>query len=684
MTQQSPYPWIRPPAVPLITHDPYFSIWSMKNKLTGGWSRHWTDEPQAMLGIAILDGQPYRFMGRESDMVDVPNMEQISLAVWPLRTVYTFQAPGLLLTLTFTSPLLPDDLDLVGRPVSYLTFDVQSTDGLPHKVQLFFSITGAVAAENHQSEVVWSRHRMGNLGVLSSSAADQRLLNRSGDDLRIEWGRLLLAAPLADADLWTGYMYDGLAAVLQTGSLPEADDIRMPRSASDEHPHLVCLMPVLLADSEPVSRVVMLAYDEQFSIEYLYRKLRPYWRRGGMEIGGLLRKAWEDYPSLVAACRKFDHEVMAMLTEAGGEHYAVLCALAYRQTMAAHKLVYDHDGTPMLFSKENFSNGCAATVDVTYPSSPFFLLFNPMLLRAMLNPVMQYVVSGRWRFPFAPHDVGRYPLANGQVYGGGERREENQMPVEESGNMLIMLAALTRVEKNTTYIQQYWPVINQWAEYLRLKGLDPENQLCTDDFTGYLAHNTNLSLKAIIALACFAEMAGQIGEQDTAQLYRGIAESMAQEWMTHADDGDHYRLAFNKPGTWSQKYNLVWDRLLGLNLFPPEVARKEVSFYLARQNRYGLPLDNRESYTKLDWIAWSATLAEIPADFLAMVLPLYHWAGETTDRVPLTDWYDTLDGQQEGFRARSVVGGLYIKALSNAMTSAGRPASPSSIQLDQQ
>jgi hypothetical protein len=419
----------------------------------------------------------------------------------------------------------------------------------------------------------------------------------------------------AEADLWTGYRYDALDAVLETGALPEEDDIRMPRAASDEHPHLVSLFPMGAVGRQPVSRAVMLAYDEQFSMEFLHRKLRPYWRKNGMEIGDLLRQAWEDYPRLMAACRDFDQELMAQLTRAGGEHYAVLCALAYRQTVAAHKLVYDHDGTPMLFSKENFSNGCAATVDVTYPSSPFFLLFNPELLRAMLNPVMQYVVSGRWRFPFAPHDVGRYPLANGQVYGGGERREENQMPVEESGNMLIMLAALTRLEGNTEYIQRYWPVIKQWADYLHLKGMDPENQLCTDDFAGYLAHNTNLSLKAIIALAAFAEMAGQMGEQDTARDFRSIAEVMVEEWINRADDGDHYRLAFDRPGTWSQKYNLVWDRLLGLNLFPAEVAQKEVAFYLTRQNRYGVPLDNRKTYTKLDWIVWSASLAERPEDF---------------------------------------------------------------------
>jgi hypothetical protein len=140
---------------------------------------------------------------------------------------------------------------------------------------------------------------------------------------------------------------------------------------------------------------------------------------------------------------------------------------------------------------------------------------------------------------------------------------------------------------------------------------------------------------------------------------------MADRWARMADDGDHYRLAFDKPGTWSQKYNLVWDRLLGLNLFPAQVARRELAFYLRKQNAYGLPLDNREAYTKLDWIVWTATLAESDEDFKTLVAPVYRFVNESPSRVPLTDWYGTVSGKQVGFQARSVVGGVYVKMLAD-------------------
>jgi len=215
------------------------------------------------------------------------------------------------------------------------------------------------------------------------------------------------------------------------------------------------------------------------------------------------------------------------------------------------------------------------------------------------------------------------------------------------------------------FAREYWPQFTKWAEYLREKGLDPANQLSTDDFAGHLAHNANLSIKAIEGLAAYAEMARGVGKPDVAAEYQRLAKDMANRWEPMAKDGDHYNLAFDSPGTWSQKYNLVWDRILDFNLFPAKIRQTEIAFYLKHLNRFGLPLDNRKDYTKLDWSIWTATLADNPADWNAIVEPIGHWVNEGPSRVPLTDWYDTKTGAEVGFQARSVVGGIYIKALSD-------------------
>jgi len=155
------------------------------------------------------------------------------------------------------------------------------------------------------------------------------------------------------------------------------------------------------------------------------------------------------------------------------------------------------------------------------------------------------------------------------------------------------------------------------------------------------------------------------GDTAAAREYRALAERFAARWTQDANDGDHFRLAFDLPGTWSQKYNLVWDRVLGLNLFPPSVARKEMAFYLRVQGEYGLALDNRRLYTKLDWITWTATLTGSRTDFEALVAPLFEFLNTTPNRVPMSDWYWTHDATKTGFQARSVVGGVFLRLLYN-------------------
>ncbi|GAB4465260.1 MAG: hypothetical protein OHK0029_35770 [Armatimonadaceae bacterium] len=656
----------RPPAVPLITHDPYFSVWSFHDRLTDDWTRHWTGSVMALIGMARIDGKPFRWSGTHQAN-RIPAMEQKNLTVTPTRSIYTFEASGVRLTVTFLSPLLPYNLDRVSEPITYLTLEAASIDGRPHDVRLYADVTGEWVVNSAGQEVVWNRYQLGKMDALRIGTYEQPVLEKVGDNLRIDWGYLYFAG-VREGKMQSALGTDTVVRTrfIESGELPESDDLRMPRRANDNWPVLGISFDLGRVERNPVSRRLMLAYDDLFALEYFHRPVRAYWKRTGKDIGTLLESAEKEQATLEQECRAFDDELTADLTRVGGEGFAQLTALSYRQCFAAHKLAVDADGQPLYMSKENFSNGCIDTVDVTYPSAPFFLLFNPELLKAQLTPIIAYANSPRWKFPFAPHDLGTYPKANGQVYGGGEQSEENQMPVEECGNMLLLVAALTKAEGNADYAREWWNTLTQWADYLMGKGLDPENQLCTDDFAGHLAHNANLPLKAILAIGGWAMVCEMAGKKDEARRYRDSAAKMAQDWQKMANDGMHYRLAFDRPGTWSQKYNLVWDEILQLNLFPQEVGHMEMVAYRNRLKPYGLPLDNRATYTKLDWCVWTATLSQDRSDFDAVVAPLVKWMNETPTRVPLTDWYDTVSGKMVGFQARSVVGGVYIPLLYNA------------------
>jgi hypothetical protein len=374
----------------------------------------------------------------------------------------------------------------------------------------------------------------------------------------------------------------------------------------------------------------------------------------------MLRAAEAEHAALLARCDRFDADLLKEAAAIGGDSYARLCALVWRQTMAANKLVAAPDGRPLFFSKECFSNGCIGTVDVTYPSSPFFLRWNPRLLEAQLEPICAFARRPEWKFPFAPHDVGTYPKANGQVYGGGQL--EGQMPVEESGNLLIMAAGLSLAGRRE-FVNNNWDLFTKWAEYLAEHGLDPVNQLCTADMFGHMAHNADLALKAIIGLGGYAQLCAALDHPAEADKYAALARDFAARWQRMAADEGHTRLAYDRPGTWGMKHNLIWDRILGLHLFPDAVGDAEVAWYKKVQGPFGLPCDNRTDTCLIDWAVWCAALARDRGDFEALVGPLCRYAGETPSRVPLSDWFVTTDGRQRGFQARSVVGGVHLPLL---------------------
>jgi hypothetical protein len=620
------------PAYPLITHDTYFSVWSFNDELSADSTRHWTGKPQPMLGIIRVDGKAYRFLGENGAADTTTTATQQWVSVAATQTRYQFACGGIDLSLSFTSPLLLSDLSLMSRPVTYVSFRLRSNDGAAHSAQIEFDVAGALASNTPDQPLKITIGRTNQLSYGKAGTKEQPMLKKKGDDLRIDWGYLYVAAPIEKG--------------LHQKQLPN---------------YISTSWPAVTVSEDPVEKLALVAYDELYSVEYFHQRLQPWWRSHPEDgtkpsMPALLNKAYHDYDRVLSRCDTFNKMLYGNALDAGGDHYAQLCVAAYRQSIAAHALVTGPQGEILFLSKENFSNGSINTVDVTYPSAPLYLLYNPKLLEGMLNGNFYYSESGRWNKPFAAHDLGTYPLANGQTYG-------EDMPVEECGNMLLCTAGIVRAEGNAEYAKRHWKTLSTWAHYLEQAGFDPVNQLCTDDFAGHLARNANLSVKAIVALGAYGWMAGQVGEKDTAAKYETLAKGLAVKWMTMADAGDHYALTFDKKDTWSQKYNLVWDKLLNLGLFPQEVYQKEIAWYLKKQNAFGLPLDSRATYTKSDWVLWTATLTSKQEDFEALTDPIFKFVTETPDRVPLSDWHQTTDGRKVGFQARSVVGGYFIRLL---------------------
>lgn len=640
----------RPTAIPLLTSDPFFSVWSFSDNLAADHTRHWTGRRQSMCGILTVDGKPFRFMGLaepfESWFAEGEALRQTSVTVNPTSTVYTFAHPACDLTVTFVSPLLCNRPEVLSRPVSYVFYEIVPVEE-GHTFSVYMDASCDLCGDERGQRFV---HHAEN-GHAWIGENEQHVLSGSGDDVRIDWGYLHLVHPNAAVST---------VSCRRAWFLKRVSTKMKDRIARETEAELLPFrsMPLVSAESDRLEDVFVFAYDDVHSVEYFGKPADAYCMSVYGSFDAMLKVAVAEADSLRAACEKFDRELIARM-EKISPAYAEIGALAYRQAVAAHKLV-SADGKLLFLSKENFSNGCMATLDVTYPSVPLFLCLNPELVKGMMRPLFAYARTPEWKLPYAPHDCGQYPLCNGQVYGVKEHviDEEHQMPVEECGNAILTVAATVRADGDRTFAEENRDLLAKWADYLVEYGYNPGNQLCTDDFAGHLAHNCNLSLKAITALGAYGQLFGE-------KKYSDAAKEMAAKWVQDARraDGTGYRLTFGGADTWSLKYNIVWDRLLGLGLFDESVGREEQQVYLQNMHRYGVPLDSRADYTKLDWLAWTTVMTDDKTYRDRLYRAIRRMICESVDRIPLTDWYDARDGRCVGFRARSVVGGFYINLL---------------------
>ncbi len=643
------------PAVPLLLQDPYFSIWSFADTLYDDSTRHWTGARNSMVGMVKYDNKVYRFMGKLSDSsrfyyCEPDVIPQKSMEIKPTKTKYIFENNEFTLEINFITPLIADDLLLFSRPVSYITYKITPKKGKAESC-IYFDIACEACIDDLSQSVKLERSENG----IYCGNTKQNILGKSGDDVRIDWGYLHLLEK-------GGYFgkalqcRDAFARCRDVEFLTEGEEYKI----NEEN-------PVMAVVKKGNKGIIAIAYDDVKSIEYFGKHCDAYYKSNGDTFNDICKKAIADFDEIKAKCEKFDEELIKKAQNIN-EEYAKIVSLVYRQTIAAHKLCFDDDG--MLFiSKECYSNGCAATLDVTYPSIPLILAVNPELVGAMLRPIFDYAKKNEWKFDFAPHDVGCYPKVNGQVYGlneeTGELQEDMQMPVEECGNALICTYALCRAQNDFSIAEANRKLLEKWGSYLSEYGFDPGEQLCTDDFGGHLNHNCNLSVKAIVGIyAC-----GELFKNDE---MKQKAREYALLWCEKAKAGEKFKMAFDADDTWSIKYNMVWDKIFGFGLFPDEVYEYEIKCYESKMTKYGIPLDYRGDIGKLDWIMWAACMSDDENFKNKVIHSVFTMINETKQRVPLTDYYNVRNGEQvvwafyrspAGFSNRSVVGGLGILLL---------------------
>ena len=557
---------IRPPATPLIVRSPYVSTWQPADALPGTWPALWAGRPKAITGIARVDGHPYVFLGdprdpHSGDQPVAPPMTQAALSVTPTQSRYLLEGGGVALSLNFLSPVEPGDLRRLSVPLGYVFASARSMDGRPHTVSLYFDITGQWAHGDDAAPITWERRSVpGGAQPLTAFAVTPAAPKVLGEAHEYPmWGTAVWAT--ADRPgLTTRVGEDSVvrAAALADGRLDNSVDADQPRAINVRPPVFAfnfALGQVGKAETKPL--VLALGDVRDPAVSYLGTPVPPLWKSYWADWPPMLSAFLDDADAARTRADRMDRRVTSDATRAGGAKYAALCTLALRQAFGATEMV-GTQAKPWMFMKEISSDGNISTIDVIYPAFPVFLYADPRLLRMQLDPLFDYAESGKWPQPFAEHDIGAsYPNANGHNDGGGEN-----MPVEESANMLIMAAAYLRYAPRaeaSQYARLHYRVLKQWADYLLTvpagstssNALDPQFQNQTDDFTGPIAHSVNLALKGILSVGAMGQIAGYAGNDADAARYGASARAMIAQWAQRAQSktGPHLTMQYIEADT---------------------------------------------------------------------------------------------------------------------------------------
>ena len=641
------------PAYPLFVKDPFFSYWANGDDLTDCDTILWTGAPKRICGKVQANGREFRFLGRDS----APALRQTSRTVTAFTTDYTFENELFSLFVSFVSPLPPGDLDTLSCPVCYLDYELTPKTTLSDwKISL--EIGENVCYNGNESKPC----RAGVLRKSGYEAAyiglrNQAVLSHSSDLVGADWGVYYLAGECCDVCEQDG-------------------------------------QKVIRAENTAQSGCILIAFDDIASVYYYGQVLRGYYFRGGdKNICDAIEETYRRRNDINAKLREFDKKLKADADKID-ENYYFLCVASLRQSIAAHKLVADAKGRVLFLSKECNSDGCVATVDVTYPSASLYLLYNTELVKGMMRPIFDFARMDVWKYDFAPHDAGMYPYVTGQLYAaqnGNDKdnkdiyvdfaqkevlpfyylmsaetcvyTDERQMQIEESANMLLLCYACYLCDGDFAFINENFDLLDKWGTYLCAGGPEYGRQLCTDDFAGHLAGNLNLSIKATLALEAYARILDKKDLEDRACKVRKIVCDHKNKIENERCTDGHLPLAFGESeDTYSLKYNLVIDKIFGFDIFSSDLFDTETTYYSTKATKYGTPLDSRLRTTKADWLLWCSTFGN--REFGARTMrAICDFLSDGKEKYPFPDWYDVDSATAKEFRNRTVTGGLFMPLL---------------------
>ncbi|KIL59835.1 hypothetical protein M378DRAFT_193746 [Amanita muscaria Koide BX008] len=670
-----------PPAIPLAVRTPYLSAWLPQGAgaaLNDAWPTFWTGQILGWAGFVKVDGVPYSFLGSPNVPVAFNKATQKSFQFTASQSIFVLTAGPVDLTVTFLSPVEPNDLVQQSIPFSYMAVSVSPTDGSSHHVQIYSDISAEWVSGDNSLAANWSTS-VGSIVTHKVQLQQQSIFAEVND--HTQYGSAYYSiSNTGNTTYQTAADTVARAQFITSGYLSNSQDTNF-RPINNNWP--------VFALARDLGQVTVATQPVVFTIGHLRDPAIDYIIEGGQmqqrsvyslskypNADSMIAFFINDFENALSRARLFDAAIQRDAVAVSND-YADVVALSVRQALGALEITISKtsDGSwnssdVIVFLKEISSDGNVNTVDVIFPTWPILLYTNPALGKYLLEGLFRYQATGQYPNKWSVHDLGaHYPQASGHNDG-----KDEPMPVEESGNMIIMALSYAQKTGDSSHLRRYYALLDQWTQFLITDSLIPANQISTDDFAGPLANQTNLAIKGIVGIKAMSEIARIVGDSAKSSNYSTIAANYVQQWYSFASSStnDHLTLSYGNSSSWGLSYNLYGDKLLKLNLFPGSVYDMQTAWYKTVAQPYGVPLDTRHTYTKSDWEIWTAAIMTNTQVRDLFIGSVRKWAADGLSSEPFGDWYETTNGQPEGFRARPVVGGhLALRPMKLGMIAEG-------------
>lgn len=524
---------------------------------------------------------------------------------------------------SFISPITPTSTFRQSMPASYIKIHVEGS----FDISVYIDVNGDWVSGDKGCKLEWE-FSQGQVpmdsGVLPLKTwkvrrAEELFLTEIND--RAEWGTLHFTGP-AEVSHESGSAAEVRNHFKRNGELLNVNDGDF-RSINKDEPVFAFSKSFKLKDassqgneSTKDSILFTIAHIQDTVVQFAAARgltlMKPLWASWFETTDSMIGYHYLDFGNSFSLATNYSEQLALDALVSGSEDYKDIVAVSARQVMGATSF----SGTPenpLIFLKEISSNGDFQTVDVIFPAFPFFLYTSPRWLAYLLEPLIEHQLSGQYPNKYSMHDIGIFPNGTGHADGNDE-----YMPVEECGDMLIMGLALVNSLKYTTKSPRPWSVLDddaefsaesvfplslgldgidsawgdpasnrggqaqrwlkksydlwkQWTGYLVRETLIPANQLSTDDFAGWLANQTNLALKGIIGIRAMSGISEALDVKEDAAYYRNISDVYIKKWEEYgiSRDGTHAKVAYTWYGSWTTIYNLFADSLLCFHLQDP-------------------------------------------------------------------------------------------------------------------